>query len=1000
MKHVHLVLIFRGICAMVVTPLAAQPMPFQLKQYGIEDGLSHRKVYDAVQDETGYLWLGTEDGLNRFDGYEFRAFGNKLDPVAPFAGSAIYHVEADQKGILWLGTNKGISLFNPRTFQSRNLLTTKYPFAHYNLKYKCYAHPDGTVWVNLSTEQGPEIWQYRDYQPSGLVIRQQAGKSGVYDDDVQVEGDSTGNTWIRFRRELVWINPSGQVRHYPMAGQENNYWQSLVLDEKGTVWLYDGHQLLFRFRPESGDFEQTGLQNLGQTWKGGSPAAYFVNEREWWLVAWPGCLVLYDPLTQTFQDISRAFYDITGAGQIGQIYKGRDQNIWICSENGLFQTQRKPQIFHTFLRSEGADFSTSCRKMLETATGKILIGTYGGLFQFEKNKSIQQISLKPVSNFVPYFLINDPVKSHIVWAGGEGSGKIHRIDLRTNTKKDIQPGSEKAFELEIEDEATFWVGSTSGLELFDLRSARFMPFRDTTGKFDFTKIFTNDILKNKRGEVWVGASEGLFKIDRKKGVLAHYPLNKPGKPEVSVLFIYEQNDSVFWLGTKGSGLFRLNHQTGEFRQLTMADGLPNNVIYAMLSYGDYLWMSTDNGLSRLHLPTLRFDNFTEADGLAHREFNNKSFLKASDGTFYFGGINGVTYFKPGDIQLSASQNEIFLSLYTRDDGASGELLTQDTCLDQLTTIRLGYRDRFFTLHIGLNNFTNVGRNTFAYLLEGYEHQWNHVGSQRTLRFNRLPPGTYTLKIKGADGNGIWSRERTIAVVVEAAFYKTGWFLTLCGLVIFGASYGIFRYRLARIREMEQMRTRIASDLHDEVGSILTRIAMQAQLAERKASDKDKSFLHLVAENSRTAISTMRDVIWTIDSRNDTVGELLVRMEDFAHAMFGPAGIAYQFKAENLHRDRVLDVKIRQNLYLIYKEAINNAVKHSGAKKVDIELKNESGLFWMKIKDDGASEKPVPAEGRRGQGLRNMEMRAARIEATLAVTREGGFEILLKRKAFN
>lgn len=984
-----------------VVPLIAQRLPFQLKQYGIEDGLSHRKVYGAVQDEAGYLWVGTEDGVNRFDGYEFRVFGNILDTAIQFAGNTIYHVTLDNKGILWLGTNKGISLFNPRTFESRNVLIAQYPISNFDLHYRCYAHPDGTVWVNHPIPQGVEIRQYKEYRPSGKVIRPKYARPGDNPVNAEVVGDSRGNTWIRFFRELVWINADGEINHYPVVQtpEAKNYWLSITLDDQGQVLLVHGNQMQYRFKPKDGTFECVSTCTPKAYWGRTFPKVFYANARELWLFDWPNYLTLYDPVNLTIRDISKPFFDKVRVGLIGQIYKDRDQNIWICSENGLFKTQRKPQFFHSFLQSESADFATSCRKIMETADGKILIGTYSGLFEYKKNEGEKHISIESPNSFVPYFLIKDPVHSDIIWAGGEGKGKVHRINLRNNTKRDIRSSEEKVYELEIENETTLWVSSSSGLELFDITTETFTPYQDPAGKFDFTKIITHDIFKNNRGEVWLGTSEGLFRIDRNQGVKAHFSLQKPGDARVSVLYIYEQSDSIFWLGTKGSGLFRLNRQSGNFRQFTTNEGLPNNVIYAILDYGDYLWMSSDNGLSRLHLPTMRFDNFTVADGLAHREFNNKSYLKASDSTFYFGGINGVTYFKPEGIQLAKSQNKILISLYTRDDGANKQLLIQDTDLDQLKTIRLGYRDRFFTLQIALNNFTNPERNTYAYTLEGFDEQWNDVGAQRILRFNGLPPGTYTLKIKGADGNRVWSDIRSIQVIVELAFYKTWWFLTLCGFLIFGLSYGIFRYRLARLREMEQMRTRIASDLHDEVGSMLTRIAMQAQLAEHKADEKDKSFLRQVAENSRVAISTMRDVIWTIDSRNDSVAELLERMEDFAHAMLGPQGLTYFFKADTLRRDSLMDVKIRQNLYLIYKEAVNNIVKHANAKNVEIELKNEAGFFYMKIANDGVTEKNTLPESLKGQGLRNMEMRANRINATIHINTQEGFEILLKRKAF-
>lgn len=1002
MRLLRWVILCQCFIGYTIASLHAQSLPFTLEKYGVEQGLSHRKVYGIVEDREGFLWIATEDGLNRYDGYEFRVFGNKLDTRVKFASSVIYHINIDQGGILWLGTSKGVSIFDPHTFQARNIFTTEYPLPNFFLAHQSYIDKKGRVWIFRSTaDNSPEIVEFEQYKPTGLIIRpvlqpkREALRNMAY-----ISEDTIGNTWFLFEKEYCVLDTAGRVTHfnYPEIPSKIGLLKKNLLPAfDKALWfypdlsLYDFLNLLEWVEgntfPRRQFIHATGVQGT-----------FIVDANEWWSYAWPGFFFTYNGEYQNIVNYSKAFYAVVGEGLIGQIYKSRDDNIWICSENGLFRTLRKPKLFRAFLNTGKSNFYNSCRKILESPDGKILIGTYGGLMQFD-GKTTQTLFERDDNNFVPYYLIRDPLQPQVVWAGGEGNAKMHRVDLARKTMKDLVASPGKTFKLATENDTMLWAATTTGLELFNTKTETFTPYQDPAGKIDFGKIVVFEIQKNKKGEIWLGTSVGLLQLDRQKGVQAMYSLKKQEETEIAVLFIYEQNDSIFWLGTRGNGLYRLNRQTGNFRQFLVADGLPNNVIYAILDYGDYLWMSTDNGLSRLYLPTFRFDNFTEADGLAHQEFNNKSYLKASDGTFYFGGINGVTYFNPRDIQLKTSQNQVLITYFSHEDGRTGSLITQDTGLQRLKTIHLGYRDRFFTLGIALSSYTHPEKNTFAYLLEGYESTWNQVGNQRTLRFDRLPPGSYTLKIRGADSTGNWSEAHSIEVVVDAAFYKTWWFFTLCGLAIFGISYAIFRYRLARIREMEQMRTRIASDLHDEVGSILTRIAMQAQLAERKAGEKDKSFLHQVAENSRIAISTMRDVIWTIDSRNDTVGELVERMEDFAHAMLGAAGKSYQFNADTLRRDSDIDVKIRQNLYLVYKEAINNIIKHSNAKNVLVELKNEGSYFYMRIADDGTAKVDAPEETGKGQGLRNMEMRAGRINATLTIQQHDGFEILLKCKAF-
>jgi hypothetical protein len=308
-----------------------------------------------------------------------------------------------------------------------------------------------------------------------------------------------------------------------------------------------------------------------------------------------------------------------------------------------------------------------------------------------------------------------------------------------------------------------------------------------------------------------------------------------------------------------------------------------------------------------------------------------------------------------------------------------------------TPIVLSPYDINLTVDWSIPDYFNNENYRYYTQLEGFENQWTYQDNAHNIRYNKLPAGNYTLHIKGADINGNLSKAALeIPIVVKEIFYKRWWFIAMLAVFIMSLFYAFYRYRLQQAVAIERLRTKISSDLHDDVGSMLTGLAMQTEMLEMQTDNQiDKNRLHKITTLSRTTISHMRDLVWSIDGRKDTLGDLVERMQELAEEMLLPANISYHIQAEELNFNKKINLNCKRNLFLIYKEAINNIVKHSNANHAQILFTRKGSHCVFEIKDNGKVEGFKPGTG---MGLANMKLRCKSIHAQLKFEVENGFGI--------
>lgn len=995
-------------------------LPLQYTLLTVQDGLSNNSVQCILQDKNGIFWIGTNGGLNRYDGSSFIQYSVLSKPA--LSNSIVTALMQDEKGLIWIGTENGINILDPvtntiRRFTHEQESRNSIPYGAVRGIQKMR---DGSIWI-MSEKWLIAFKDTSHFSPviidTGLLLQKTMVLAGF----AEHKNDELWVSYLDHVTALTKKTTQGTHTYINTALLRGPDYGMIYKDEKGVTWNISNYAVsryndkALRFDPWiKNDHPVTG-PNLhlhfcydtdadGNIWLG--------NDRTG--------LIKYDLLQRKAIDHSWLIRSVN-ATLVYCLYKDNQNNIWAGTDNGIIKISNRASIFNNIpFALKGEELKNiRCRRIITDRSNTMYAATenYGLLKRMrtpagrDTTIALSTFGAVPISDLpfkgntikvkldgsLDYGFMYDmwyDGKDHI-WVAGFGIGRLNI--LTDSLEVFLSEADEKTMFESINqfsicyDGKIFWTSGQHNLFNFDPVSRRLQPFVDNKGNMPFKQLPCWSLVV--KGEwIWAGAANGLYKINTKtKEVvkLTIHPVLEYGINDINM-----DGDSSCWISTAGGGVVYYNEYTGQVKHYTNREGLSNNTVCGILrDANDNLWVSTYAGLSFLNRQTGQFTNFYSRDGLNNDEFNRKALYKLPDGKMIFGGLNGYMVFNPATAFRSDKPVEIMLTRFARVN-RKGE--TEESVFDigTLKKVVLHPGEEFFSFHFTLSDVYDPSGNRYFYQLEGIDNSWHPLGSQPFVSFNGLLPGKYVLKIKGYASKGSASvNEIAVDIVVKQVFYKTAWFIMLVILAALGVVYLIARYRIRQVKKFQYLRTRIASDLHDDVGSSLVRITVLADAIKRGEIKEAQEQLGTIAGISRGAVSTMKDVIWSIDSRYDTMGGMIQYMTEHLHNMLNPAGIDFQLVHDGINDNETLHMNFRQNVYLTFKEAINNVVKHSGAKNVKVSLKKESGLFIMKIKDDGKGIEDDKKTS--GQGLYNMQLRAERLKADLSIASENGVMIILK-----
>lgn len=972
---------------------------------GTADGLSHESVNTIVRDATGFMWFGARTGLNRWDGYDMEVFQNNPFDSSSICNSEIHSSYCTKSGELWFGTRDGLALFNAhtKTFQNfhppgledeavrincliEDQNQTLWIGTSFGLFIKRISdnalQPISTILPALADLKSIGITDFFDAQEKMYIATNGAGLWALDTSTLQAENwttdsddwkklhsnrvrfitmDHQQNLWLAYsdctveRREALnkTILKISELSN-TMRGDVKNEMGDLVVDHQGNIWASTSIASVSVFDIKTQSFQHlkdkpyiTAFDNTRS-----ARSIYVDRNGTIWLAMHTTGVLYFDLSKQPF--IHYARLDGLPDDEVDShllsnwtraFAEDNRKRLWTGTTDGVSILDRETQTF-TSLRnktdSENSLANNSIRSIINVNNQYMLIGTAGGLtrYNFDTGKSINYYANK-----------KDPE----ALCGG--------------FVLDIQQGLD----------GSIYVATSSGLSRYDGSTGTFYNWVDHP---ELQKAFAESmrcIVIEKNGVIWIAKSNGNlleFLIDENKITEYEGLQSKYQHLDNTVLDIRDDGE-VLWLGTL-AGLLKFDKAKKQFSRVDFQDKITPLLVGNLQKEGDdIMWFTGTTGLVKYHISNGAAEYFTVHHGLPTNSFHFQRSYITYDRLYCMASMKGIVMFRPENLNQLTNFPKAFITEL--------RVLNQTMDLQRLSgpKLSLSHNENFFTITLNTFDYLHQDNIHYASMLEGLHDDWVYHGKNRQLSFTNLPGGDYVLKYKTTTSDGIWSDEfQTLQIHIDTVYYKTWWFIILILILVIGILYAVMKYRQQQKLKVEQLRQKIASDLHDDIGATLSSIRMYSEVA-RTRHGNNEPLLERISENARGMVDSMSDIVWAIKPGNDKFGDLKMRMENFAHEMCGPLDIELKLHYDHNLDELKLQMELRKDLYLVFKEVVNNAVKYSKCKNLNISLKRDNNSISMEIADDG---KGFDVEKiKKGNGLDNMKMRVRNMNGRLDIT---------------
>jgi ligand-binding sensor domain-containing protein len=1010
-----LTLAVAAVFSSAVTAGGQQAERFVFTNYGMEDGLSHGAVEAILQDSAGLLWIGTHDGVDRFDGRGFRAYRTRREDPTSLVDDYVLALAEAEGGKLWVGTEVGgLNLLDPLNGTARHFgmgglgpWTTDVGSAKADRMGRTVSEivvsSDGSLilitdvglaWFDPRTEEFGSLAPSTSAAAATAMCRLSDGHAVVGFADGIVELFETGRPGTS-PPDLSAVDHRlprlpGRVDALGCAQQEGRF---LAATDNGEVWELS--------------LQDAGLQSLGSLPQGSEGSGWVVLD----LIRMPDAAVwaATNHGAWRFPAGSRVPVEVSSDGadrgipheEVRRLFLDTRRVLWIGTWNGLASLHPLQSVMRRVYT--GPERTTNLRGdgviAIETdAMGRLWVGNDGGGVQrldgdWRDGEAtvVSPRSLRRWEASTVFGLAADG--SGALWIAAftdgllrlEPDGRVVEVPTLTGAGESVTPVAYSVF---VDHAEQVWAGSLSlGLLRFDAARGSFVPHLSPEDRGRLGSDFIWSIAEDGQGLLWIGAfNGGLASIGADRRTIAVSSAGPGGMSDNRILSVFVDSQGTVWAGTEGGGLNRFDPSTGEFRVYTVDEGIPHDNVEAVVEdERGYLWISTGNGLARLDRDTEEFLVFTDVAGLAGNRFWANSAHRGPGGALFFGGPAGITIVDPADIERRETPPAVALTAFR----IQGREMPLARALAP-GGLDLQPRENFFTFEFAALDFVDPGQNRYRYRLEGLDADWNDAGANPVANYTSVPPDRYVFRVAARNSEGIWNDDGlAIPIRVRAPFYQMLWFRSSVILAVLGLLSAVYSYRLRQFKARQELRLEIAGRLHDDIGANLSTIALKAGMVEAASTldRRGRTHLHDVGQLARDSAHKVRETVWVVNTRYDTLAALVSKMRDTVDLILS-GHVAYTFEAPSELPRIDIKMETRQNVYLMFKEVLHNVVKHAGASTVGIELAADARELVIRVWDDGVGLDQDQAGSGSGRAL--LDHRAALCRGTARVSsRPGG-----------
>ena len=997
-----------------LTIVYAQSSDLEFEHLTTADGLVTNWMDECPieQDTQGFIWVGSDHGLHKYDGYNFTVFTHNENDSTSISNNNINDIHKDGKGRLWIATNSGLNRWKPET--------------------------ESFIRYSFADSLGPIYLIYEDNRENLLLV---------------------------FHKSLQKLDPeTGIIKSYnqndinKIVTLANNYILTTYLDKNNILWYGTGNGLI-KYNPQTSELKLFDLANArfynnsdkrvgvitedlsGNLLIGGKNSLYYFDRKRESLESLRN--LKNNSLSIFAPKIKANYYG-------GYIFQSpTSKEYWITTEYGKVN---RFDSTGNLIKDYKKDFSHS---IFEDKSGVLWLGTYSnGLYKANSSSS----NFKPQGygmnelNILSGYHILDVMEDNTgnLWLGTAGEG-LYKYNFESKELKQYSYKTGKAKGLRsdlitfifMDSKSRIWVGTNRGLSLYNPNYDSFTTYyvNSKNSVFNFFVSSYEDNTGNLTFGIWKDPESYTiyysFKIGEitGKSTFTYNPDYEPqiilknngGKvKEITIKTIrqyvphipqiinstIEDKNGKFWFSTS-EGLLKYNPINHKYKRFTTKDGLPVNTIGGILQDDDgYLWIANSAGLLKLNPDDDSFINFGKEDGLTNNLFQeHKVAYKSKSGLMYFGGFNGLTVIDPKRFKANTVKPDVLITRIK----IFGKFvpITKDGILNKSISftkqLELGYNQNDVTIeYVGLH-YKNSKKNKYAYKLEPYEKEWNYVGGIRNAHYTNLSAGEYTFYVKASNSDGVWNEKgKQLSIIISPPWWNTWWFRFASILILFVSAGGAIRYvEMKKIKRkielleqegaLERERTRISRDMHDEIGSNLSEISILSELAKKNPGEAEHH-IQEISELTSEVIDNVSEIVWAMNPQNDKLDNLIAHTRRYAIKYLGLANINCRFVSPDNLPSHTLSAEFRRNIFLIVKEVLHNIVKHSCASEVLFAVIFSDHNLEMKIEDNGKGF-IIEESHASGNGLSNMRKRIEDIGEfiTIQSTCEKGTQISFSAK---